>query len=537
MKPRPIYALDEETDPFQHLRTPIAFTVGLFDGSEFVSTWGPSCVAQMHEKVLALEDGIVFIHNGGKFDIYVRDEDGNTILHWLLHGPKMTVIGGRIVKAQIGAVNDHHELRDSMAIMPFSLAKYKKDDIDYRKLERSVREQHKPEILSYLKQDCVSLWELCSDFIKRFGDNLTVGGTAMKEIKKRHEFDTLTSDMDAALRTRFYFGGRVQCFEKGLAYAGKRRRFKVYDINQCYPHAMRNFRHPLGAPVSTDRTIDSTCFFLTVTGYSHGCFPVRTKVGLSYPVGHGTFDVSIHEYRAAIVTNQFALAEIVETIHFDKDGSFDEFVDWAHGERKSCQLVKDERGSLFYKYVGNSGYGKFSQDPENYYDYCLTPDTQDFTEMELFRWEPCIVVEFGGYIIWRRKANTATRFNVATGASITGAARSLIIRGLAAAKRPLYCDTDSIICEDLKGVEIDDVKLGAWKIEKEGTWAALAGKKLYALFDGGECVKRASKGVRIRPDEIVKAASGMTIEFLKDAPTYDFKTGHDRYIKRRVRMT
>lgn len=536
-KLRPIYTLDEETDPFLYQRTPVAFAIGLFDGTEFTYHWSPNCIAQMHETVMSLQDGIIFIHNGGKFDIYVRDEGGTAIMQWLLQGPKMTIINGRIVKAHIQSADKSHELRDSMALFPFSLKQYDKEDIDIRLLERNKRDLHRNKIVSYLKRDCTSLWELCNGFFQRFGDNLTVGGTAMKEIQKRHDFDILTEEEDVQIRDRFYFGGRVQCFEKGIIYPHKRARFEVYDINQSYPNAMRNFDHPTGHPLGTDRNIDGTCFFLTVCGYSRGCFPKKTHNGLTYPVGHGQFNVSIHEYNAALECGQFETTEIVETIHFDKLGRFDTFVDWAHGERKACQIIDDKVGSLSYKYVGNSGYGKFSQCPDNYFDYVLTDDKTPYEEMVIYDYEPCEVVEFAGYIIWRRKARSVSRYNVATGASITGAARSVLLRALSGARRPLYCDTDSIVCEKLTGVEIDDKKLGAWKIEKSGTWMAITGKKVYALFDGGECVKMASKGTRIRADEVVKSAQGMEIKWFKDAPTFDFKSGRDRYIKRTVRMT
>jgi hypothetical protein len=54
--------------------------------------------------------------------------------------------------------------------------------------------------------------------------------------------------------------------------------------------------------------------------------------------------------------------------------------------------------------------------------------------------------------------------------------------------RPIYCDTDSIICEAFGG-NLHDTELGGWKIEAEGDYAAIAGKKLYAVFDNGKGAK------------------------------------------------
>lgn len=532
---KPIYTLDEETDPFEYKRTPVAFACGLFDGSEFTHTWGANCVTQMREHVRSLRPGIIYIHNGGKFDLFVKDDNGECALDWLIHEKKMTIINGRIVKAHVVGCGGLHELRDSMAIMPFGLAQYDKDQMDYTKLERDVREIYRDEIVKYMRKDCTSLWELCSGFIDTFGDNLTVGGTAMKQIQKMHEFDTLTATEDAEIRNKFYYGGRVQCFEKGNLVPVTGAEFKVFDINQSYPNAMRNLDHPLSACISRDCVIDESCFFVSVFGYSYGCFPVRSKVAIEFPVGRGMYHISIHEYNAAMDTGLFDCERVIETFHFSKWGRFVEFVDAMHGARKHYQLTADQVRALLYKYVGNSGYGKFAQDPENYYDYALTDLNGD---LSVLNYEPCEVLEFAGVIIWQRPSANVTRYNVATGASITGGARAALMRGIAAAKRPLYCDTDCVICEELPDVEIDPTKLGAWKLEKTGTKLSIAGKKVYALFDGlNGCVKHASKGVRIAPWEIWDAASGKQIDYFKAAPTFNFKTRKDTYIHRTVKRT
>jgi DNA polymerase type B, organellar and viral len=539
---RPIYAVDTETDPFLRERTPVAFSAGLFDGSDFYHSWGRNCIKKLGEKLARLKPGIIYIHNGGKFDLYVKDEEGECILDWLIREKKMTVINNRIVKAHIQAVKGVHELRDSMAIMPFALKQYDKDDIDYWKLEKQYRWEHRVEIVKYMRKDCVSLWQLCSGFWDRFGDNLTVGGTAMKEIQKMHEFTILSKDQDDEIRGRFYYGGRVQCFEKGNLNANKKRTFKVYDINQSYPNAMRNFDHPLGCVVSRDNKLDDQCFFLSVYGRSKGCFPVRTDTSIEFPVREGMFHITVHEYRVAVAHGLFELDYIQESFHFERFGRFETFVDTMHGSRKEAQLKDDKIGAIFYKYVGNSGYGKFAQDPDNYMDYALTDLEGNLYDLN---YEPCEVMEHLGVIMWHRHSSGVTRYNVATGASITGAARAALIPALAHAKRPVYCDTDSIICEDLPTVEVDDTKLGAWKIEKTGTKLSIGGKKMYSLYGlpdhtiigPQQCMKMASKGVRLHPSEIWRVADGEKIDFFKDAPTYDFKTRKDRYLHRTVKMT
>lgn len=514
---KPIYTFDTETDPFSYGRIPRVFSCGIFDGEKFHYEWGNGCMERMREFIASLPAGIVYVHNGGRFDFYY-------MLNWF--DGKMIIVNSRIIKA----FGCGHEWRDSAAIYPMPLKSFKKDDIDYQLLEAETREKHKTEIIEYLKGDCVYLHELCTRFLSEFGDNLTIGSTSMKRLRKLHKFDELSSTDDAAIRSRFYYGGRVQCFEKGMLTATKGERFYCYDINQSYPCSMRNYLHPIGNPMFGGNVLRNETFFVSTYGYSYGAFPVRNNDGdLCFPIGEGIFNVTIHEYNAAIDTQQFRPYRIVETIDFEKSGSFVEFVDEYHGLRKKAQLDGDKLLSDFYKLVTNSAYGKFAQCPDNYLEYIIKPvgvTVSGYNE-EYF----C-----GDVVLWSKPSEDVTRYNVATGASITGASRAMLIRALATSKRPLYCDTDSIICEGLgDDTEYDDHKLGAWKTEKMGDTFALAGRKLYALFDGDTCVKMACKGVRLTPSEIVTVASGGKVIWKKDAPTFSLSRGI-KFIHRNIEM-
>lgn len=527
---KPIYTADLETDPFKHNRKPVPFCGGVYTGTEFYSTWdtrgGSVCIDALFAILYELEPGIVYIHNGGRFDMF-------HLYHWIELGKPLMIINGRIVKCYVKCRGGMHEFRDSYAIMPFALEQYKKDPIDYRWFERKVRAQFKGKILHYLKADCVYLWQLCTDFVDRFGLNLTIGGTAMKELKKLHDFDCLDRDTDESIRSRYYYGGRVQAFEKGIL-RPKRGKFHVYDINQSYPNAMKNFNHPISAPNAYGTMITDDTFFVTVAGYSHGCFPVRMKMGVDFPVGRGEYSVTIHEYNAAIELGLFDLDEVIEAIDFPEWGCFDTFVDTFHGLRKHAQLTDDATGALFYKYVGNSAYGKFAQNPDDYYSYVLTSLYNDLTAQG---YERCELIEFADMVLWRIPSNSGSRYNVATGASITGAARAVLMRGLATAKRPIYCDTDSLICEGVHGLELDKTIIGAWKHEADGDKIAIAGKKSYALYDGRKLVKIASKGVKVSGAEMCDAAMGKDVLYRSDAPTYNMKQGSVRFMTRTLRRT
>lgn len=535
MAKKPIYTIDIETDPFEYGRDPQPFCCGLYTGDKYRYTWGDNCIAKMHAIVQQLEPCILYAHNGGKFDFYYT-------MDWIANQREMLIMNGRIVKADAWIPNSDkfHELRDSFALMPFALKKYKKDRIDYRCFEREYRQKNKSKIIRYLKGDCVYLHELCTEFHDRFGDNLTIASTSMKQFKKLYNFECLTSNEDDMIREPFYYGGRVQCFEKGIIKPTKGEKIQAYDLNQCYPYAMHSFDHPISCMDAKPGTeiIPGKTYFLTVHGRNHGAFPKRDKTGLHFNVENGEFNTTIHEFNAAIETGLFECEDVIRTYNFSESSRFDKFVDKFHGLRRKAQLENDDVGALFYKYVGNSCYGKFAQRPDDYHSYMITDDHTNLNlEHDPNGWIPSTLVAFAGYILWKRPSLATKRYNVATGASITGAARSLLIRALAKAKRPLYCDTDSIICERLEGVPIDPTKIGHWKLEHTGTKMAIGGRKLYALFDGQECVKMASKGVHLSEKEILKVAGGGEVTYKNSAPTFDFKTHSTRFITRRVRMT
>jgi len=127
--------------------------------------------------------------------------------------------------------------------------------------------------------------------------------------------------------------------------------------------------------------------------------------------------------------------------------------------------------------------------------------------------------------VWRKPAEVLSYFDVATAASITSAARAVLLDALCKATNVFYCDTDSIICERLDDVELHATKLGAWDCEAELDKIAIGGKKLYAGWLNGKCVKKANKGCKISADDILKISNGGTVEWKSEAPTFSLEKG------------
>lgn len=511
VKPK-IAVIDFETDPFLYGRVPKPFAAGFFDGEIYQEFWGDKCAEYLVSFISTLEEKyIIYAHNGGKFDFFY-------LLPWLQNPLKL--INGRIAKAGFAG---GHELRDSYSIIPVPLKAYQKEEIDYANFERDKRDKYKADILHYLAKDCEYLYSLVLAFNERFGAKLTIGGTAISKLREIHHFPAGNESHDSKFRP-FYFGGRVQCFEAGDI----RGKFKIFDVNSMYPDRMKNAIHPVGrgyaCPVNPKLTGDGKLkgfgnrpYFAEVIAKNRGAFPTRTKEGLSFELEEGRFFTTSHEIETAIKYGLADIKQVVAAFVPQQLISFGDYVDIYSAEKIAAKKSGDKVSEIFAKLLLNSAYGKFAQNPENYFDYRIIGDIGELSREEFSEWD--LFEIHGDYQIWRKKSKAKSYFDVATAASITGASRAKLLEGLALSSRPLYCDTDSIICEDFAG-ETDDSKLGAWKCEGEADRVAIAGKKLYAAFSGGECIKLASKGVRLRPDDVLSLCQGEVISWANAAPSF-----------------
>jgi DNA polymerase type B, organellar and viral len=520
---KPIATIDFETDPFLYGRIPAPFAAGFYSEEKgYVHFWGNDCIARLCEFINALKTPhIIYAHNGGKFDFHFMLD--------FLQNP-LKIINSRIASVKMGI----HTLRDSYCILPIPLRVYCKDEIDYQKLEASVRETHKTEILAYLKTDCVKLHELVMKFIFRFGVKLTIGGTAIGKLQELHPFQVTTESHDERYRP-FYFGGRVEALKTGII----KGNWKVYDVNSMYPHVMRNCVHPTGLRyrIAYGRKIDTKgriagyanaqFYFARIFAEQRGAFPTREKdKPLNFDVPKGEFFVTSHELKAALETGRAWNIKVIEAYIPEKTITFGEYVDTYMREKIDSKKAGDKAGEIFAKLLLNSAYGKFGSNPRAYKDYFLGDCPND--EYELYS------AGIDRPSIWRKLSERLSFYDVATAASITGAARAVLMRALSVAKNPVYCDTDSIICEGLD-LDLDESKLGAWKLEAEGDTIAVAGKKMYALRDGSEYVKTASKGVVLTGPELFGLCSGDSIEWHNQAPSFSLGKKETNFVKRRIK--
>ena len=522
-KPKLIAVLDCETDPFKFNRIPKPFCVEFLSQDGICEQfWGEDCIQKCVNFLETLPNQYtIFAHNGGKFDFHFFAD--------YIDNP-LTIINSRIVKCRLF----QHVLQDSLAIIPIPLRGYKKDAFDYSMLEKEVREKNKLSISHYLHSDCIYLLELVSAFVDRFGLRLTVGQTAMRELKKLHEFERLSPDDDFQFRP-YYYGGRVQCFKGGILEGP----WQIYDVNSMYPKAMRDFIHPVnGMFYEIDALPEpGNFYFVEFEGKNFGALPSKTKDGLSFDVQEGIFKACCHEVETALELGLLQIDRIISCHVACETTNFALFVDEFYKQKVECKKGGDKIGELFAKFMLNSAYGKFGTNPENFKDYHITHDFDKEIEMRKDGWE--LENDYETFEIWSKPAiiKDESYFDVTIAASITSAARSILMRGMADAKEIIYCDTDSLICKGFSG-EISETILGAWKLEKSADMAAIAGKKLYCLYNRNakEPVKLSSKGGTLNMQELIKVAKGGVVTYQSLAPTFSIKK-NPRFISRNFKNT
>lgn len=551
-----ICIFDTETDPFAQDRVVEPFTCGFYvtDTQEYFDFWGDDCIDQFFvfiRKEFEGQELVIFCHNYGNFDAYFCTSYFDCDSHPF-------IINGRLVRVMAGG----QEFRDSYAMMPFALGTYDKIKIDYRMMEKGFRDVFRDEILIYQKRDCTALAELVLGWLDLFGDRMTIASAALPLLRSYHGFDTMTEKQDADMRP-FYFGGRNQCFTTGVITGT----FKVYDINSSYPNAMKRFKHPISSTPIYEAKITDRTHFAFIRAWSLGALPVRNESGgLDFPIGTRDFYACIHEIRAGLDTKTLRIIKVYHSVYFTDESNFEGFVDDMFSRRSAAKVVGDEVRRMHYKYALNSPYGKFAQDPRKYEAWWFDPEevpTPGYCDdcnkrirkglppeaCEGCDGETPLTSPWGWYLHTMRngrniyaspqKVKPGSFFNVATAASITSAARATLLRGIQRATRPLYCDTDSIICEHLEpgdGVVLDPDELGAWDIEAAGDTVCIAGKKMYAVFNEGEEIKKASKGVRLTADQIRSVCEGAVVSYSNPVPKFSLDAD-PVFVTRNIRRT
>lgn len=520
---------DCETDPFVHGRVPKPFAWGYYDGNLYRSFRDTGDFVSF----LQTQNAIVYAHNGGRFDWHY-------ILPFVPAFTDFLVINGRIVKFKFGKA----ELRDSFSILPVALAEYQKTQIDYSWFEPRERKKHIADIMAYLQDDCIFLYELVTQFIEKYGQAVTLASAAFKQFSSIQPFerDLVTTGRNKLLHefvSPFYYGGRTQAFETGI-FKGK---FHVWDINSAYPFAMSQ-EHPAGTEY-TVRGPDciakvSPQTFYNVDATSFGAFPLRDGIKLKFPVGERhIYNVTGWELLAGMETQTVKIHDIIKRIAFHETVNFSDYVTHFWNLKKAAKRGTPEY--IYAKLFLNSLYGKLAANPERYNKYMSVP-ADCVLAAERDEWSFVGYLPSEDALVSKPLPEPARHYyNMASAASITGFVRAVLWRQICSLRaqghRVLYCDTDSLLTDGFVSHPGSD--LGQWKLELDPMLCAIAGRKLYALRyqdASGIHWKTASKGAQLSSREILRIASGGAVTYRAAAPTFSL-TGKPTFIDRKIVAT
>ncbi len=517
-KSKTIAVIDAETDPFVYGRIPKPFIWGFATADtykEFETT------EDLYNFLLSLKKPhIVYAHNGGKFDFHY--------LLNLLRPQMIKIINGRVASFKIGKC----EMRDSLLIIPRSLNSLGagKLEIDYSLFEYEERKEHMPEIREYLKQDCYALLKVINRFQSEYGLSLTIAGAALKYYETNYAKVKRTTKAFYERIAPFYKGGRVQALKTGTF----QKKMKYVDLNSAYPYVMKEKLHPAGTVLHHTRDIArvpyNTPYFIEFVGYTRGAFPITDPITKKthYPTGEYTIKTTSWEFNTAMDIGLVEVDEILNIFYTPEVTNFSGYVDHFYDIRKKYKDNGDKLGEQIAKLFLNSLYGKFGANPENYSDFYIDEYNQKLIENG---WNIHTEID-DKKCLYVRPSSQRQYINVATAASITGAVRAMLMEGLHSVKNPVYCDTDSIICEETNCLRLGSA-LGEWDLEFLPVEAHIAAKKIYALRDAHGNEKISSKGFKATYNDVVRLVRGETINWKNDAPT--FSLNKTSFISRNIK--
>lgn len=520
---RRIAVIDSETDPAKYGRIPKPFIWGFYDGETYLEFGETADMAAY----LKDKEYIVYAHNGGKFDYHF-------LLPYMEGKEKIMLINSRLAKWKLGRC----ELRDSINILPVPLKELNKDEFDYDKMEAQVRAEHMGEIRTYLRNDCIYLYDAVTDFIDRYGLHLTQATASLRQWEKMGNTAPRTSAAYFVSVQDWYYGGRVTPFKPGIHNAHDGNAFEIIDINSAYPRAMLE-EHPWGLDRTVKKRIADNELrraFIKVECESFGAFPQRQKNGsLEFPTGRGVYFVTGHEFITAKETGTIRNDKILGGTVWKDTINFKDFVTYFYEMKLKAERENDKAGRLFAKLLMNSLYGKWAANPARYMEYVL----DDYGSETPDGYSPDAI--YGKKQLYSKPLEEFNQryYNVAVAASITGWVRAYLWESIQKVDTPIYCDTDSIMCKDIGSLKLGD-QLGDWTMEGKATKIAIAGKKLYTCkltpeFKTAENNgwKSRSKGVKLTHQEIIKVANGGTVTYENPFPTFSLKRD-THFLKRTI---
>jgi hypothetical protein len=515
----------------------------------------------------------IYAHNGGAFDFsFVLQEvicgsckDDFEIEGVLPRGSAfLSIEVRRIYKHKDGTVERGCLItfRDSLALLPFSLKSLTenfktmcaKGEWDHK---NRVKHRDDPDLLAYLKADCIRLYQVLEKFfqwplIRETGVSFTIASQALKVFRSTLNDRILgcpvTSrnpefNVDKFVR-QSYFGGRTEVFRPYFKQPG--RKLSCWDVNSLYPSVMRDFEYPttfkcwswkydpkeMGfweatVEVPKDMYVPPLGTLLKIDKETKKVERVADSSLGKFIFPSGTFSgvwTTIElEYAKSVGVK---VLEVGRGAIFENGGYiFREFIDMLYDMRMKAE--KDSVDSFICKLLLNSCYGRFGLNLER--EQLVVDEGQLGVDLSAYEFKTGRTIE-GHDEIFRfvREVQTISSFtNVAIASWVTANARIRMHKNYMKVQDKLYyTDTDSEFILDDGSMESSS-KLGEFKYEYSAGEACFILPKAYGLAD--------ITGLKIK-DEWIKAKnvikginkeaikmSGITVTDLKTLMEGDFK--------------
>lgn len=380
---------------------------------------------------------------------------------------------------------------DSLKILNFSVEQIAKDfNLPIQKLELNYKEKREigheltPHEINYIRNDVEIMARALHIMFNERLTKMTIGSDALsnyKEINKNFNnyFPVLPYEIDKDIR-KSYKGGFTylnDCYKEKETKSGI-----VLDVNSLYPSVMKYEKLPFGNPIFFEGKYEQdnlyplyvqtlTCSF----NIKDGKIPtIQIKNNLSFipneyvKSSNGDLvTLTLTNIDLELFFNHYDVYDI--TYHSGwkfraLKGLFTQYIDyWSN---KKIEAKKENNDALYRisKLMLNSLYGKFGLNPDvrGKYPY-LTEDKIVKYAMYPSETRNSIYIPVASFITSYARYKTITTSQTIKEYSINKYNKDLYV----------YSDTDSIHClfdndDELKDIiDIDDYKLGAWKLESK----------------------------------------------------------------------
>lgn len=373
-------------------------------------------------------------------------------------------------------------IQDSMKLLPFSVEQIAKSfhlpilkgSIDYEKY-REVGHELTDEEKEYIKNDVLIVAKALKFFLTLGFDKLTIGANALSFYKNdclasKNTFGCLYPkpkvEVDKFIR-RSYRGG--WCYTNPLFAEKDMGEGLVFDVNSLYPSRMYYEKLPVGEGIYYEGKYPENKTFDLYIQEIRCAFEIKPNHLPTIQVHDDPYfngNEYVTDSRGREVTlvltnidlelflehyNVYNLVYIQGFMYKSAKGFFNKYIDYWTEQKIKAKQENNYGMYIIAKLFLNSLYGKFATSP-------ITEKKTPYLEDDIVKYHTIV-------------SDDKELVYIPVGTFITAYARNVTIR--AAQKqydRFLYADTDSLhlvgteVPDDL---DVDDYRLGAWKLENK----------------------------------------------------------------------